>query len=81
MRGVVQMTLSGAARHAVMPYDSVQERQPQANACHAPRRLAILRVINQRRAMRGPCGRNSVGRVLASQAGCRGFESLRPLCT
>lgn len=25
------------------------------------------------------CGRNSVGRVLASQANCRGFKSLRPL--
>ena len=25
-------------------------------------------------------GRSSVGRALASQAGCRGFESLRPLC-
>ena len=25
------------------------------------------------------CGRSSVGRALASQAGCRGFESLRPL--
>src|SRR4051794_27797568 len=24
-------------------------------------------------------GRSSVGRALASQAGCRGFESLRPL--
>ncbi len=28
----------------------------------------------------GPrCGCNSVGRVLASQARCRGFESLHPL--
>jgi hypothetical protein len=26
-----------------------------------------------------PCGRSSIGRALASQAGCRGFESLRPL--
>ena len=26
------------------------------------------------------CGRNSVGRVSASQAGCRGFEPRRPLC-
>lgn len=25
------------------------------------------------------CGRNSAGRVLASQAKCRGFEPLRPL--
>ena len=25
------------------------------------------------------CGRNSVGRVSASQAGCRGFEPRRPL--
>jgi hypothetical protein len=27
-----------------------------------------------------PCGRNSVGRMPASQAGRRGFESHRPLC-
>lgn len=44
-----------------------------------PRRRAPSPTANHRATIAPLCGRNSVGRVSASQAECRGFEPRRPL--
>jgi hypothetical protein len=73
----LQIAVNGSARRPLAA-DTSRARLPATAG--RPRVLPLGRRVLECHPLRvAPSGVNSVGRVLASQAGCRGFESRTPL--